>query len=148
MRLKAIADAGESSPPPVPFSAEEQERLRSFAERFNARDFDTLRNLLAEDVRLDLVNRRQIAGRKDVGVYFTRYAERADWIFTPGLAEGRPALLVSNPADASGTVEYVVLLDWSNGRISAYPRLLLRAVRDGWSRGHEAALTVRNMPGL
>ncbi len=68
---------------------------------------------------LDLVNRRQIAGRKDVPVYFTRYEERADRMFAPGLAEGRPALLVSNPADTSGTAEYVVLLDWSNGRISA-----------------------------
>lgn len=118
-RLKAIADAGESSPAPAPLPGEERERLRSYAERFNARDFDALRNLLAEDVQLDLVNRRQIAGRKDVGVYFTRYEERADWTFTPGLAEGRPALLVSNPADTSGAVEYVVLLDWSNGRIRA-----------------------------
>jgi RNA polymerase sigma-70 factor (ECF subfamily) len=63
------------------------------------------------------VNRRQIAGRKDVSVYFTRYGQTADWKFTPGVAEGRPALLVSNPADTSGTVEYVVLLDWSGGRI-------------------------------
>lgn len=119
VRLKAIADSAESAAPSAPLPAEEQERLRSWAERFNARDFDALRNLLAEDVRLDLVNRRQIAGRKDVSVYFTRYAERADWVFTPGLAEGRPALLVSNPADTSGTVEYLVLLDWSNGQISA-----------------------------
>jgi RNA polymerase sigma-70 factor (ECF subfamily) len=74
--------------------------------------------MLAEDVRLDLVSRRQIAGRKDVSVYFTRYSERVDWKLTPGLAEGRPALLVSNPADTSGTVQYVVLLDWSQGRIS------------------------------
>jgi RNA polymerase sigma-70 factor, ECF subfamily len=119
VRLKAIADSAEASPPPAPLPAEELERLRSWAERFNARDFDALRNLLAEDVRLDLVNRRQIAGRKDVSVYFTRYQERSDWVFAPGVAEGRPALLVSNPADTSGTVEYVVLLDWSNGRISA-----------------------------
>lgn len=119
VRLKSLAvDAAASSPPPL-LAAEEQKRLRSYAERFNARDFDALRNLLAEDVRLDLVNRRQIAGRKDVSVYFARYEERADWKLTPGLAEGRPALLVSNPADTSGTVEYVVLLDWSNGRISA-----------------------------
>jgi RNA polymerase sigma-70 factor (ECF subfamily) len=63
------------------------------------------------------VNRRQLAGSKDVSVYFTRYSQTADWKFTPGVAEGRPALLVSNPADTSGTVEYVVLLDWADGRI-------------------------------
>jgi RNA polymerase sigma-70 factor (ECF subfamily) len=116
VRLKALADAPESAPPVL--AAEEQARLRSYAERFNARDFDALRKLLAEDVQLDLVNRRRIAGRKDVSVYFTRYSETTEpWKLTPGLAEGRPALLVSNPADSSDTVEYVVLLDWSEGRI-------------------------------
>ena len=138
VRLKALAETADQSPPPV-LPAEEQERLRSWAERFNARDFDALRNLLAEDVRLDLVNRRQITGRKDVGVYFTRYAERADWLFTPGLAEGRPALLVSNPADTSGAVEYVVLLDWSNGQISAiHDFFYAKYVTDG--------LTVTKLP--
>jgi RNA polymerase sigma-70 factor (ECF subfamily) len=115
VRLKGLADSPASASPTL--DAAELARLRSYAERFNARDFDTLRNLLAEDVRLDLVNRRQLAGSKDVSVYFTRYSQTADWKFTPGVAEGRPALLVSNPADTSGTVEYVVLLDWADGRI-------------------------------
>jgi RNA polymerase sigma-70 factor (ECF subfamily) len=74
--------------------------------------------LLAEDVRLDLVNRLRLAGRKDVAVYFGRYGDSSDWKFTPGLAEGRLALLVSNPADRGDTVEYVVFLDWRDGRIS------------------------------
>jgi RNA polymerase sigma-70 factor (ECF subfamily) len=56
--------------PPVPFSAAERERLRAYADRFNARDFDALRALLAEDVRLDLANRARLAGR-EVGLYFT-----------------------------------------------------------------------------
>jgi RNA polymerase sigma-70 factor (ECF subfamily) len=116
VRLKTLANADASAPPPL--SAEEDARLRSYAERFNARDFDALRNLLAEDVRLDLVNRRRLVGRKDVSIYFTRYSESADWSFAPGLAEGRPALLVSNPAETTGTVRYVVLLDWAGGRIS------------------------------
>ncbi len=115
VRLKGMA-AAESAPPAL--GEEERTRLRSYAERFNARDFDALRNLLAEDVRLDLVNRTQLAGRKDVSIYFTRYSERWDWKLTPGLAEGRPALLLSNPADTTGAVESIVLLDWSNGRIS------------------------------
>ena len=114
-RLKALSEATESEP--LALSADEQARLRSYADRFNTRDFDALRNLLAEDVKLDLVNRLRLAGRKDVSVYFGRYGESFDWKFRPGLAEGRPALLVSNPADASETVEYVVLLDWLNGRI-------------------------------
>ncbi len=115
VRLKALSEVGELGQPAL--GAEEQTRLRSYADRFNARDFDSLRDLLAEDVKLDLVNRLRLAGRKDVSVYFGRYGESVDWRFAPGLAEGRPALLVSNPADASGAVDYVVLLDWVNGRI-------------------------------
>ena len=115
VRLKAMAEAPGNAPPALP--AEEQARLRSYAERFNARDFDALRNLLAEDVHLDLVNRRPLTGRKDVSVYFTRYSERSDLRVAPGLAEGRPALLVSNVADTSGEVKYVVLLEWVDGRI-------------------------------
>ena len=116
-RLRRLADAPEGAAPRL--AAAERERLRAYADRFNARDFDALRDLLAEDVRLDLVNRTRLAGRKDVSVYFSRYDEVSDWRFSPGLAEGRPALLVSDPADAAGAVGYVVLLDWADGRIAA-----------------------------
>lgn len=116
VRLKAMAASAEPAAPALDDA--EQARLRSYAERFNARDFDALRNLLAEDVRLDLVNRSQLAGRKDVSVYFTHYSARTDLKVAPGLAEGRPAVLVSDAADPAGAVRYVVLLDWSHERIS------------------------------
>jgi RNA polymerase sigma-70 factor, ECF subfamily len=116
-RLRELADAPEGAAPSL--AAAERERLRAYADRFNARDFDALRELLAEDVRLDLVNRARLAGRKDVAGYFSRYGDASDWRFAPGLAEGRPALLVSDPADASGAIGYVVLLDWTAGRIAA-----------------------------
>jgi len=115
VRLKGLAAVGASGQ--LALGTDEQTRLRAYADRFNARDFDALRNLLAEDVQLDLVNRLRLAGRKDVSVYFSRYSESFDWMFAPGWAEGRPALLVSNPADGSAAVQYVVLLDWLNGRI-------------------------------
>ncbi len=118
-RARLRESAGTTKSPAPALSAEETERLQSYADRFNARDFDALRDLLAEDVRLDLVNRLRLAGRKDVSVYFTRYGESSDWRFAPGLAEGRPALLVSHPADAEGRTVYVVLLDWDDGRIAA-----------------------------
>lgn len=99
---------------------EMRQRLRDYADRFNARDFEALRALLAEDVRLDLVNRTRLAGRKDVGVYFTRYGEAAfAWRMAAGFADGRPAILVSDPTDAAAGVRWVVLLDWQDGRIAA-----------------------------
>ena len=116
-RLMALAGAAEDRASIL--DRAERERLRAYADRFNARDFDALRDLLAEDVRLDLVNRTRLAGRKDVSVYFSRYAASADWRFSPCLAEGRPALLVSDPADPAGATLYVVLLDWAAGQITA-----------------------------
>ncbi|GIL41669.1 sigma-70 family RNA polymerase sigma factor [Roseiterribacter gracilis] len=96
---------------------DERARLRDYADRFNARDFDALRALLAEDVRLDLVNRTRLAGRKDVAVYFTRYSELPDFHVTLGVAEGRSVLLVRKPRDAA--VAYPILLTWRDGSIAA-----------------------------
>jgi RNA polymerase sigma-70 factor, ECF subfamily len=116
-RLRQLAEAPDD---PVPrLASPERERLRAYADRFNARDFDALRALLAEDVRLDLPNRLRLAGRREVEEYFNRYDHSSDWRLWPGLAEGRPALLVSHPADPSGATVYVVLLDWAGGRIAA-----------------------------
>ena len=117
-RLRELAAEPDDLPAPVLAEAD-RVRLATYTARFNARDFDALRGLLAEDVRLDLANRTRLAGRKDVSVYFSRYDERSDWWIQPGLAEGRPALLVSDPADATGAIGYVVVLDWADGRIAA-----------------------------
>jgi RNA polymerase sigma-70 factor (ECF subfamily) len=117
LRLRELA-AAEAPPPALDLQMRQQ--LQAYADRFNARDFDALRALLAEDVRLDLVNRTRLAGRKDVGIYFTRYAEAAfGWRMAAGQADGRPAILVSDPADPAAAVRFVVLLDWKDGQIAA-----------------------------
>jgi RNA polymerase sigma-70 factor (ECF subfamily) len=100
-------------PPAIP--AAERALLQRYADLFNAHDFDALRDLLAEGVRLDLANRLQLNGRKDVSVYFSRYAEKPDARLGVGLADGRPALLVREGGDL---VQYVVLLDWAEGKIA------------------------------
>ena len=116
VRLKDLADTPDNAPPRL--DPTERERLRAYADRFNARDFDALRTLLSEDVRLDLANRTRLDGRKDVSIYFTRYDITSGWRFEPGVAEGRPALLVSDPDDPTHAVRYVVLLDWRDGEIA------------------------------
>jgi RNA polymerase sigma-70 factor (ECF subfamily) len=113
-RATLRAHAGDVAAP-VSFSAAERERLRAYADRFNARDFDALRALLAEDVRLDLAGRVRLAGR-EVGLYFTHYGENPQWHVRLCLAEGRPALAISDPNLAS---EYVVLIEWRAGQIAA-----------------------------
>ena len=103
--------------PPI-MSAAEKEQLRLYADRFNAHDWEALRAMLAEDVRLDLVNRTTLSGARDVSIYFTRYAQAPVWQVDPGTAEGRPALLFRPLGDPKAPPSYVVLLEWAEGCIA------------------------------
>jgi len=109
-RLRALAAAPADKPAPA-LAAAERARLADYVARFNARDFDALRALLAEDVRLDLVARHKVAGRGNVGNYFSNYARLPDWQLTPALIEGRAGALVRDPD--SGAPLYFVLLGFA-----------------------------------
>ncbi len=110
LRLRDLADAPDDDPGPR-LAEPERARLAAYVDRFNARDFDGVRDMLADDVRLDLVNRRRMIG-KDVVTYFDNYARTTDWRLAPGLVDGRAAILVLDPDDASGRPKYVMVLDW------------------------------------
>jgi RNA polymerase sigma-70 factor, ECF subfamily len=110
-RLKDIADEPEDRPA-FALAPAERARLARYVDRFNARDFDAIRDMLADDVRLELVNRLRLAGRQEVGTYLHRYAEARDWRFAPGLVEGRAAILVVDPDDESASAKYFILLAW------------------------------------
>lgn len=116
-RLRAIAGEPEGSSPPA-LTAEERSLLSRYVDRFNARDFDAVRELLADEVRLDLVSRAGMSGRDEVSTYLTQYARHHDWRLAPGVVEGRPAVLVRDPTAAAGAVAYFVLLEWSEGRVA------------------------------
>jgi RNA polymerase sigma-70 factor, ECF subfamily len=113
MRLRELAQEPDDRPPPA-LSEHERARLMTYVERFNARDFDTVRSMLADDVKLDLVNRLRLAGRTEVGAYFTNYGRVHNWRFVPGFVERRPAILVSDPNEASDRTKYFILLTWSD----------------------------------
>jgi hypothetical protein len=46
--------------------------------------------MLADDVRLELVNKLRLAGRGEVGNYFHNYSKITDWHLVPGLVDRRP----------------------------------------------------------
>jgi RNA polymerase sigma-70 factor (ECF subfamily) len=96
----------------------ERSLLAEYVDRFNARDFDAIRDMLANEVRLELVNKTRMKGRAEVGKYFHNYAGVDDWHFVPGLVERRPALLVRDPRDPSGAPAYFVLLQWAGDKLT------------------------------
>ncbi|MGX5801489.1 sigma-70 family RNA polymerase sigma factor [Bradyrhizobium sp. Arg314] len=117
LRKLAAAPRTALSPRPA-LNQEETRRLGDYVAAFNARDFDALRRLLAQDVKLELVNRLRADGKEYVGNYFGRYADETHWHFTTGLVEGRPAILVTSPDRPDGPPRYFVLVHWEDGRIA------------------------------
>ncbi len=114
-RLHELAKEPEDAPPPV-LSPAERTLLAGYIERFNARDYDAVRAMLAEEVRLDLVNRRQLVGKADVQNYFTNYANATPRHFELGFVDGHPAALVYEHV-APNDVSYFILLDWQNDNV-------------------------------
>src|SRR5215831_14285780 len=113
-RLRELADEFDDQPPPL--SAPERARLAAYADRFNAHDFDAVRDMLAEDVRLELVSRARMRGH-EVHRYFGNYASVDDWRLVPGQVDGRPAILVCDPNEPEAQPAYFVLLEWDGGRL-------------------------------
>jgi RNA polymerase sigma-70 factor, ECF subfamily len=95
---------------PVPrLSAAESVRLLAYVERFNARDFAAIRDMLAEEVRIEAVARTTFEGRRDSAGYFGNYEGLAGWTASPVLVDGHPAALVQ----LAGQPSYFILLEWS-----------------------------------
>jgi RNA polymerase sigma-70 factor, ECF subfamily len=115
-RLRELAQEPEELPPAV-LAEPERSRLAAYVERFNARDFDALRAILADEVRLELVNKLRLSGRGEVGSYFHNYDRATDWHLAPGLVDGRPAVLVRAPDDPKAAPKYFMLLAWAGDRI-------------------------------
>ena len=92
--------------------------LERYAALFNARDWDAVRAMLVDDVRLELVSVTRRSGRDDVGVYFTNYSRMQGWRLVPGWLDGREVLAVFT---ASGGVQprYFVELTFRGDGVAA-----------------------------
>jgi RNA polymerase sigma-70 factor (ECF subfamily) len=86
-----------------------------YARRFNARDFDGLRALLAEEVRLDLASRLSLKGKGDVAVYFGNYAQLDGLRAVPSAIEDRCGLWIHEPLNVQ---PYAIVLEWRGGQLA------------------------------
>ena len=114
--LRQLLQKTDDTPLPV-LHEPERSRLKLYVERFNARDFDGIRDLLAEDVRLDLVNHAQRKGRGGFDSYLGNYRRTDNWRLAIGFVDGRPAILVQDPTDPSGSPKSFALIDWQDERV-------------------------------
>ena len=114
--LRRLAQEGEDARLPL-MSEADRRKIAAYVQLFRSGDFDAIRAMLADDVKIDLVNRLQWQGRDKIGRYFTGYAQETKWRFALGAVEGQPAMLVF---DSTGPMErpaHFVLIGWSESRI-------------------------------
>lgn len=118
-RLAETPAPGEATRAPIAPTnagrAAERADLDCYATLFNARDWDGVRALVADDCRLDLVSKSQRRG-KEVGTYFARYEAQAVDLRVVRL-EGQLAL-AAYPNGAT-RAEYFILLGWESGRVTS-----------------------------
>ena len=116
-RLRELAKGVEADAPVL--DTREQALLARYVDRFNARDFDTVRSMLTAEVRVDLIARAKLGGTGQPSVtYFTRYDEQSDWRLRSGLVEGRPAILVYDLQEDPTQPAYFMLLSWKDDKVS------------------------------
>jgi RNA polymerase sigma factor (sigma-70 family) len=96
LREFATALASEPNTPAGPVSP----ALARYAALFNSRNWDAVRAMLADDVRLDLVAQWKRSGRRDVSDYFTNYERLQGWRLVPGRLDGREVLALQNGGEA------------------------------------------------
>ncbi len=112
-RLKEINAQAAARPAPRPPSP----TVARYVALFNQRDWDGLRAMLADDVRLNQATYRPRAGAGDVGRFFGFYAGFAPVRLVPAWLEGREVIAVYDGAEAVKP-SYLMWLDWTDGRIS------------------------------
>jgi len=117
----------------VVLSVEQQTKLHYYALHFNNRQFDQLRNLLADEVRLDMVGKGKFNTKLQVGNYFGNYNKQNDWYMAPGIVEGKPAILAFEDKNACQP-NYFILLEYDHSNITfirdfRYARYIMEQAR-------------------
>ena len=139
--LRQQLDAAPAAPPAA--APATSAALRRYATLFNAHDWDGVRGLLAEDVRLDLVAQRKAAGRREVGTYFANYERIGGWRAAAGMVRGPRGAGGAGRGRRAAALLHRARLARRPGDLD--PRLPLRALhRPGWRvRARQRGLTLR-----
>lgn len=116
IRLREFATEPADVSPPM-LSGTARVLLIKYVEGFKTGDFDAVRAMLAEDVKLDLVAKQQKQGKSEVRDYYTAYAAAPHWAFAAGVADDRPAMLVYDRRISLDTPAYFVALDFDRDRV-------------------------------
>ncbi|MFC5583046.1 sigma-70 family RNA polymerase sigma factor [Rhodanobacter terrae] len=112
-RLREInAQAG-----PLPDAQPASAAVARYVALFNQRNWDGLRALLADDVKLVQSSHPLRAGAADVGLFFTIYSKNDALWLAPAWLEGREVIAVFEDR-ADPKPSYVMWLEWRDGRIS------------------------------
>ena len=102
---------------PVPDARPASAPVARYAALFNNRDWDGLRALLADDVKLHQSLHPVRVGRSDVGLFFTLYAKIDGVSVAPAWLEGQEVIAVfENRGDPKPS--YIMWLEWRDARIS------------------------------
>jgi len=112
-RLKAINAEAPAAPAPRPPSP----AVARYVALFNRRDWEGLRAMLADDVRLIQSTYPLRAGAADVGMFFGIYSRGAPVRVAPAWLDGREVIAVWEDSQAEKP-DYLMWLEWTNGRIS------------------------------
>jgi RNA polymerase sigma-70 factor (ECF subfamily) len=112
-RLKAVNAQATAQPAPRPPSA----AVARYVALFNRHDWDGLRAMLADDVRLIQSSHPLRAGATDVGMFFGIYSRSTPVRLAPAWLEGREVIAVYADPQAIKP-SYLMWLEWRNGRIS------------------------------
>jgi RNA polymerase sigma-70 factor, ECF subfamily len=116
-QLREFANEPEDVQQPK-LSDTDRARLSAYVTHFNARDFDAIRAMIADDVRLELVNKSRLNGKAEVSRYFGNYSKISDWHLVPGMVEGHPAILVFDPNEPGSGPKYFMLVNWQADKIA------------------------------
>ena len=111
--LKAINEQATTTVAPSRPSPE----VARYVALFNQRDWDGLRTMLADDVRLKQSAYPERVGAADVGMFFGIYSRSPTVHLAPAWLDGREVVAVWENSK-SQQPDYFMWLEWKDGRIS------------------------------